>query len=117
MIKIYSHLVNLFFKCLIINMYINISLKNNAKTRSVNLHNMSVDDWLALQQHFTENLVTTENPTAKLEDSNSAVAPYKPVWNILNFKSTGTISTNIQCKLHHHHLSCGLPSLSGKGDY
>ena len=90
---------------------------NTAKTRSVNLHNMSVDDWLALQQHFTKNLVTTEKLTAKLEDSNSAVAPYKPVVNILNSRSTGTIITNIQCKLHHHHFSCGFPSLSGKGDY
>ena len=66
--------------------------ENQTETRSVNLHNMSVADYLALQQHFSEKLVTMEKPTVKFEETNSAVVPYKPVGRFLNPKNTAAAS-------------------------
>ena len=66
--------------------------ESQTETRSVNLHNMSAADYLALQQHFSEKLVTTEKPTVKFEESNSAVVPYKPVGRLLNPKNATTAS-------------------------
>ena len=70
------------------------------ETRSVNLHNMSAADYLALQQHFSEKLVTTEKPTVKFEESNSAVVPYKPVGRLLNPKNATTASGSPSTKTY-----------------
>ena len=69
-----------------------LKTENQTETRSVNLHNMSAADYLALQQHFSEKLVTTKKPTVKFEESNSAFVPYQPVGRLLNPKNASTAS-------------------------
>ena len=104
-------------------------METETKTRSVNLHNMSTADYLALQQHFSEKLVTTEKPIVKFEESNSAIVPYNPVGRLLNPKNPTSASGTSATKTYnansvtvspadiHSVIDCGCNGdIAGKND-